>query len=179
MRNLTRILILALIATAFLCSHDAARAAERTATRGEPRNRWRYEFYSGRWWYWKRDAQWSYFDGRRWVDWGREPPQPTGGSRQIAGGSTDQSGGRALGYRALGVYPFNYSGANAPSGALPSNNTSARPGAGTASGFGSGTIAGGGVGVGLETGSRSGDASSGVGGGAVGGADVSGWNQRK
>lgn len=161
----------------FCC--DAARAADPGVSQGEPKNRWRYEFYSGRWWYWKADAQWSYFDGRKWVDWGREPPHPTGAGRQIASDLPQQNGRRTMGYRATGVYPFNYSGTNSQSSGLPAGNAPANAPLGAASGFGSRTIAGGGVGVGLETGSRSGDASSGVGGGSVGGADVSGWNQRK
>lgn len=180
MRNAMKLLLLALTTAAagFADLNDGVRAAERGTHRGEPRNRWRYEFYAGRWWYWKPDAQWSYFDGRQWVDWGREPPHPTG-RRQIAAGQPGQAGQRTKGYRALGVYPFNYTEAATPSGALPTNNATGAAPLGAASNFGANTIAGGGVGVGLETGSRSGDASSGVGGGSVGGADVSGWNRKK
>jgi hypothetical protein len=36
-------------------------------TSGQAENRWRYRFSQGRWWYWKPDHQWSYFDGSRWV----------------------------------------------------------------------------------------------------------------
>jgi hypothetical protein len=176
MRLFKGILMVAALATAQADIKPAL--AERAASKapyGEPANRWRYQYYSGRWWYWKPGAQWSYYDGRRWVDWGREPSP----GRQVAGVNEWPGQRSTLGYRALGVYPFNYG--NPPtdnSGAVPPNPTGARIGV-AGSGFGAGTIAGGNVGVGLETGSRSGDISSGVGGGSVGGADVSGWNQRK
>jgi hypothetical protein len=44
------------------------------ATVGQPENRWRYRYSNGRWWYWTRDNQWSYFDGNRWT-----AHRPTGG----------------------------------------------------------------------------------------------------
>lgn len=176
MRIPTVALKLLLLAGSFSAGADFATAAA-SAPQGHRANRWRYEFYAGRWWYWKADAQWSYFDGRRWVDWSGVPAPATASDRGLA--KRNQRGGTrsTLGYRALGVYPFNYGGPIAPTGGIPVPTASGMNPAG--SGFGAGTIAGGGVGVGLETGSRSGDASSGVGGGTVGGADVSGWNQRK
>ncbi|HVX11895.1 MAG TPA: hypothetical protein VHC22_11995 [Pirellulales bacterium] len=33
---------------------------------GVPGNRWRYRYYTGRWWYWLPENRWSYFDGVRW-----------------------------------------------------------------------------------------------------------------
>lgn len=160
-------------------SAEAVFANATNAPRGQAANRWRYDFYAGRWWYWKPDAQWSYFDGRRWVDWGGVPPRPTA-SDGVANGHPSRGTQSTLDYRALGVYPFNYGGPNTTSGgiAAPADGGSGF-GPRVRSGFGAETIGGGNVGVGLETGSRSGDAGSGVGGGSVGGADVSGWNQRK
>lgn len=167
------IMVSALVA-AGLFTVKPALATER-APQGQAANRWRYQFYSGRWWYWKPDAQWSYYDGRRWVDWGRNPSD----AQSIAGTADPSGSRRTLGYRAFGVYPFNYGGTNTATEGTVSPMPAASGLGATRSGFGAGTIAGGSVGVGLETGSRSGDISSGVGGGSVGGADVSGWNQRK
>jgi hypothetical protein len=171
------VLMLALVAVTFSVEAVFAKTAV-SAPQGQAANRWRYDFYAGRWWYWKRDAQWSYFDGRRWVDWGGAPPRPTA-SHGVSNRNPSRGTPSTLGYRAFGVYPFNYGGPSTAADSAPPAQAGSSVGPRVRSGFGADTIGGGSVGVGLETGSRSGDAGSGVGGGTVGGADVSGWNQRK
>src|SRR5690242_6272599 len=34
---------------------------------GRPENHWRYCLHTGRWWYWTREENWSYFNGDSWV----------------------------------------------------------------------------------------------------------------
>lgn len=147
------------------------------APQGQAANHWRYQFYDGRWWYWKPNAEWSYFDGRRWVDWGLPPTRESSATRAREAEAQPLAKRNEWLYR-RSPYPFNYRTATSAGNLLPSiGSVPLEPSA--RSGFGVDTIAGSGVGVGSETGSRSGDAGSGVGGGTVGGADVSGWYQPK
>lgn len=157
----------------------SARSAMQKAPQGQPANRWRYQLYEGRWWYWKPNAQWPYFDGRRWVDSGLPPVRERFAKRAPPAAAAQPRLGRSLRpYGVMGLHPLNYSPAVIPDGGnlLPNLGTGLT-GQGVMRGFGSDTIAGGGVGVGSETGSRSGDAGSGVGGGSVGGANIGGWFQ--
>lgn len=29
---------------------------------------WRYKYFNGRWWYWKPDDSWAYWNGRKWLN---------------------------------------------------------------------------------------------------------------
>lgn len=94
----------------------SARSAMQKAPQGQPANRWRYLFYEGRWWYWKPNAQWSYFDGRRWVDLGI-PLTGVEFAEQAPPAAAQPKSERSLHpYGMMSLYPPNYSPAIIPDG---------------------------------------------------------------
>ena len=50
---------------------DANRTAA-NAPAANPVNRWRYRFHNGRWWFYDRGKQWSYWDGGAWRAYNRQ-----------------------------------------------------------------------------------------------------------
>ncbi len=41
---------------------------QRLATADRGADGWRYQYFNGRWWYWKPNETWAYWNGTRWVN---------------------------------------------------------------------------------------------------------------
>lgn len=47
---------------------DDGQPAMPTRSRMNPSDSWRYRYFNNRWWYWKTDKTWSYWNGTSWLD---------------------------------------------------------------------------------------------------------------
>lgn len=159
--------------------------APQTATarpQGAPANQWRYQFYSGRWWYWLPDSRWSYYDGSRWRTYSaprtiaRQPVDPAQLRLEAKEGVLGARRWPHVGGAAGGGGSFSISGTQGSIGGAPSGPFTTSP-SGLPGSINTNPIPA--IGLSPETGfggarARSGDAGSGVGGGAVGGTTVTG-----